>query len=195
MCGARPGPHDAAMVNDDNRVDITTVDPPAGRLRRDLIRRCNATAPGRTEAGDDRVGEVVVRWRSVAVLGVVANVLVVIASVPAAEAVLRSPTVLPVATPTLDADALFGESVDGIGDVNGDGVSDAAVGAPGDVIRRIGDPDGLTGKRFGWAVAGVGDVDGDGVEDIGVGAPSDPGFLPVPCPPDEEDCPDTRGTR
>lgn len=88
----------------------------------------------------------------------------------------------------------FGMSVAGVGDVNGDGFGDVAVGAPGadptgvdagavfvfygpvlgalaasqaDVVR-MGEG---AGDRAGAAVAALGDVDGDDLPDIGVGAP------------------------
>jgi FG-GAP repeat len=82
-------------------------------------------------------------------------------------------------------------SVAGLGDIDGDGFPDLAVGFHGDdtkvgkdsgsvsvysgsdgrVIHRLLGP--KTGSGFGWAVSGVGDVDKDGIPDIGVGAPSD----------------------
>ncbi|MEO2162029.1 MAG: integrin alpha, partial [bacterium] len=86
----------------------------------------------------------------------------------------------------------FGASVARIGDLNGDGVSELAAGAPNAVVK--GKQRGLVrvhsgvdgallfvfvGKddddRFGEALAGVGDMDGDGVCDIAVGAPSEDG--------------------
>jgi hypothetical protein len=88
----------------------------------------------------------------------------------------------------------FGRSVDALGDVDGDGVTDLAVGAPGDTsgavwvlfltadggIRdqvRIGaTTPGLcevlaTSDVFGRSVAALGDRNGDGTPDVAVGAP------------------------
>jgi uncharacterized repeat protein (TIGR02543 family) len=92
---------------------------------------------------------------------------------------------------------VFGASVASIGDLNGDGVSDLAVGA-----TSYGDDDGaavwilfmntdgtvaahekttaadlgFTGAvGFGTSVAPIGDLDGDGVTDLGVGALSSDG--------------------
>ena len=86
------------------------------------------------------------------------------------------------------AGALFGFSVAGVGDFNGDGIPDLAVGAPGngpfpgplgsahvyfggaslsstpDVTFTGTDP----GDWFGAAVAGARDVDGDGFDDVAV---------------------------
>jgi hypothetical protein len=83
----------------------------------------------------------------------------------------------------------LGWSVDGCGDIDGDGISDAVVGAP------FASPNGqaesgyaaifssVTGARLfkfdgvapsdetGTSVSGVGDLDGDGVPDVLVGAP------------------------
>jgi len=82
----------------------------------------------------------------------------------------------------------FGFSVAGLGDVNGDGFSDVAVGAP------FADPGGVSdagrttvfsgassgvlvvldgtsaGDTLGWSLAAVGDLDGDTASDVAVGA-------------------------
>lgn len=93
---------------------------------------------------------------------------------------------------------LFGSSVAAIGDLDGDGISDLAAGAPqanndgtrkgaiwilfmnsdGTVKRsqRISDSDGdfkdnlSSGDRFGSSIAGIDDLNGDGIPDLVVGA-------------------------
>jgi len=98
----------------------------------------------------------------------------------------------------LDNGDNFGNSVANIGDVDGDGVEDLAVGAPLDddggashgavwilfmnsngmvkseqkISSTDGDFTGVLGvnDQFGYSVAGIGDLDNDGVEDIAVGA-------------------------
>jgi len=85
----------------------------------------------------------------------------------------------------------FGQAVARLGDVNGDGWPDFAVGAPyadnagseagrvyvyfgglplptsADLVLEGPNP----GGRFGWAIAPLGDFDGDGRDDFAVGAP------------------------
>jgi hypothetical protein len=83
----------------------------------------------------------------------------------------------------------FGTSVSAISDLNGDGVKDILVGAPGSTA--LGDPSGfvrvISGKTFGVlrttygmpfdtlgsSVAAIGDINGDGVADYVAGSPQD----------------------
>lgn len=104
-------------------------------------------------------------------------------------------------TGSLDNADSFGAAVANIGDLEGDGVIDLAVGAPGDdsggdnrgavwvlfmnnngtvdIARKIAHGSGGFGgnldnnDRFGSAVAGIGDLNGDGFADMAVGAPFD----------------------
>lgn len=81
--------------------------------------------------------------------------------------------------------SLFGGSMAGVGDVNGDGYGDVVIGAigegvtPGRAYLYFGLPSGLetmpswaaTGTgRFASSVAGAGDANGDGYADVAVGA-------------------------
>jgi hypothetical protein len=102
--------------------------------------------------------------------------------------------------PILDPAGRFGTSLTSLGDIDGDGITDIAVGAIGDfsgpssagavhIIRlntngtaksstKIGSgisggPALVQGDRFGSALASLGDVDGDGVMDLAVGATGD----------------------
>ncbi|MCC6659384.1 MAG: FG-GAP repeat protein [Phycisphaerales bacterium] len=101
---------------------------------------------------------------------------------------------LSINTPNRTAGGYFGAAVAGLGDVNGDGNADVAVGAPGEgsggdpaargrvyvysglngaQIRMLWSPNQRPDGRFGAAVASVPDTDGDGVNDILVGAPGE----------------------
>ncbi len=88
------------------------------------------------------------------------------------------------------ADEWFGTTTAALGDVNGDGISDFAVGAPnaspsgrigagrvyffdgatGAPLRRS-LPGQATGDAFGRALSPTGDLDGDGLADLLIGAP------------------------
>jgi len=99
----------------------------------------------------------------------------------------------------LDNDDRFGSAIADIGDVNGDGIRDLAVGAPNDddgsdnagavwilmmqtdgrvsswqkISRDSGNFSGdlNANDHFGAAIAGIGDLDNDGVPDLAVGVP------------------------
>jgi hypothetical protein len=99
--------------------------------------------------------------------------------------------------PTLASGDYFGHSVASLGDLDGDGITDLAVGASKDktggdnrgavhvlflnangTVKRSqkiahnlsGGPSLLNGDRFGGSITSLGDMDGDGVADLAVGA-------------------------
>lgn len=83
---------------------------------------------------------------------------------------------------------MFGSAMAGLGDVNGDGIGDLAIGSRGQnaVWIMLMNPDGSTLARrklslvpwgfygyFGSSVSALGDLDGDGIGELAVGAPFD----------------------
>jgi hypothetical protein len=109
-----------------------------------------------------------------------------------ATGLLRSAATVLLPIATSGSDPRFGESVAGLGDINGDGFGDVAIGAPhyqngrfreGAVFVYLGSSTGLvatvhrmyesdsSGARLGAAVAAAGDVNGDRYQDLLVGAP------------------------
>ena len=85
--------------------------------------------------------------------------------------------------PDSTVDARFGFAIANAGDVDGDGVSDALIGAPGKaqvfvfsgktgfLLFTIASPVQEKSNSFGYAVAGGRDFDGDGKPDFVVGSP------------------------
>lgn len=108
---------------------------------------------------------------------------------------LSAPTILAqtVLYDVSDNSAYFGESVRGLGDVDGDGFPDFAVGEPyapdgycnnafggwvriysgrdGSLLRTLQANTGGNLSNFGWSVGNAGDVNSDGYADIIVGDP------------------------
>ena len=91
----------------------------------------------------------------------------------------------------------LGHSAAFLGDIDGDGIDEYAIGRPLG-ITGCGNPevlayDGLTGTllwsdftntisdQLGWSLSTIGDLTGDGVADLLAGAPQDPGVGCGPC--------------
>ncbi len=108
--------------------------------------------------------------------------------------VIASSDSVPIEAGMSSIGGLMGTSVAGLGDVNGDGYADMAVGAPsfdnpengeGSVFvfrggvagvsttpdTTLDNPDDEAGGSFGWSMTTAGDVNGDGYWDLMVGAP------------------------
>jgi len=104
-----------------------------------------------------------------------------------------------VADPAASPGDRFGAAVARIGDVDGDGIEDLAIGAPGtsqpaaleagsvvvlsgadrSVHCRVVDPAGGPNERLGFSVAALDDMTGDGVPDLVAGAPGGQGRVVI----------------
>ena len=196
--GHRSAPIDTSVgttldLNGDGHADFVVADPGAARVYvywggprglSEEARTILATPPGLGEVGDFRVvgaGDIDGDGYPDLVVGDGArDAVYVFRGGPNGPndkqtAILASP---------FPRGASFGSAVASIGDIDGDGYADIAVGAPGQHAVRIffGGAGGMTSakgitivspdatSRFGAALAG-GDVDGDGYADLIVGAP------------------------
>ncbi|MBA2725874.1 MAG: VCBS repeat-containing protein, partial [Actinobacteria bacterium] len=118
---------------------------------------------------------------------VLAVILVVaVAALPAAAATESLPEIAHSEITGSEAEGRLGQSLDGVGDFNGDGVDDLVIGgdghayvvlggAPGDITASADEPRTIELRpatpesRQTLEVSGAGDVDGDGLADVLVG--------------------------
>ncbi|MGA1864942.1 MAG: HYR domain-containing protein [bacterium] len=120
----------------------------------------------------------IVFFASILVLSFV-GMFISVSDVQAAAA----PTIIQIKNPSPLKNDLFGWSVAGISDIDGDGIGDLIVGAPGEdkvyllsgedqsILEIIEPPVDISGYRFGYAVSVIGDLNDDGYDDFAVGAP------------------------
>lgn len=122
------------------------------------------------------------------------DLLLALVALPAAAQPITPTLLYVVDSPHPVRDGQFGHAVAAVGDLDGDGTADLAVGAPGEtsggalsngraylvsgatgaiVHELTGQADADGAASFGEEVDRTGDLDGDGVPDVAVGAPNE----------------------
>jgi len=141
----------------------------------------NPGQPDRQEVVIPKVGLNTTYWCAIKALDI-ANNPSSISNVPSIAVTLLS-QIIEGPSGTTDA---FGISADGLGDINGDGFEDFAVGSTNNrvlIFFGVNDPssvpttpsitiNGPSGAQFGRAVAGIGNFNGDSFNDFAISAPS-----------------------